>query len=92
MVKDKKSVSVKKKRKKTCTYSKDYVPLYCDKKINWTKKIRTMDKEMLERLISQKEKEIRDLQKFAKMLGKEHIEKQIDLRLEDLKKLYEKRK
>ena len=51
-----------------------------------------MDKEMLERLISQKEKEIRDLQNFAKMLGKEHIEKQIDLRLEDLKKLYEKRK
>ena len=44
-----------------------------------------MNEEMLERLISQKEKEIRDLQKFAKWLGNEHIEKQIDLRLEDLK-------
>ena len=51
-----------------------------------------MYEEMLERLISQKEKEIRDLQKFAKWLGNEHIEKQIDLRLEDLKKLYEQRK
>lgn len=51
-----------------------------------------MNEEMLERLISQKEKEIRDLQKFAKWLGNEHIEKQIDFRLEDLKKLYEQRK
>ena len=45
-----------------------------------------------EDLIKRKEKEIKDLQRLAELIGDKHIEKQIDIRLEDLGKLYKKRK
>lgn len=44
----------------------------------------------LEKEIKRKEQEIKDLMKFAKLVN--NIEKQIDLRLEDLSMLYKKRK
>lgn len=44
----------------------------------------------LEKEIKRKKQEIKDLMKFAKLVN--NIEKQIDLRLEDLSKLYKKRK
>ncbi|WP_159103166.1 hypothetical protein [Hoylesella saccharolytica] len=50
-----------------------------------------MEKETLEKLIERKEQEIKDLQELAELVGKEHLEKQIDLRLEDLLKLYKLR-
>lgn len=46
----------------------------------------------LENLIKRKEKEIKDLQELAELIGGKHVEKQIDIRLEDLGKLYKKRK
>lgn len=46
----------------------------------------------LENLIKRIEKEIVDLQELSGVIGKEHIERQIDLRLETLGKLYKKRK
>lgn len=44
----------------------------------------------LEKEIKRKEQEIKDLRKFSKLVS--NVEKQIDLRLEDLSKLYKKRK
>lgn len=46
----------------------------------------------LENLIRRKEKEIKDLMKFKSWLDDEQLNKQIDLRLEDLAKLYKQRK
>lgn len=47
-----------------------------------------MDKEEIEQLIARKEKEIKQLLELRELLNSEHIEKQIDMRLEDLSKLY----
>ncbi len=49
------------------------------------------DKE-LDDLIGRKEQEIRDLLNLQRLISKRHLEKEIDLRLTDLHKLYEKRK
>ena len=50
-----------------------------------------MEKEDLENLIRRKEKEIKDLMNFKSWLGNKQLDKQIDLRLEDLAKLYKQR-
>lgn len=47
-----------------------------------------MDKEEIEQLIARKEKEIKQLLELKGLLKSEHIERQIDMRLEDLSKLY----
>lgn len=51
-----------------------------------------MEKEDIENLISRYEREINQIKEFSTFLGEEHIEKQIDIRLEALSKLYKKRK
>lgn len=47
-----------------------------------------MDKEEIERLIARKKKEIKQLLELKELLKSEHIERQIDMRLDDLSKLY----
>ena len=51
-------------------------------------KIKAMDKEEIERLIARKKKEIKQLLELKELLKSEHIERQIDMRLDDLSKLY----
>ena len=47
-----------------------------------------MDKNEIRKLITKKEQEIRQLMELSEWIGKKHVEQQIDLRLEDLHKLY----
>ena len=47
-----------------------------------------MDKEEIEQLIARKEKEIKQLLELKELLKSEHIERQIDMRFDDLSKLY----
>ena len=47
-----------------------------------------MDKEEIERLIARKKKEIKQLLELKELLKSEHIERYIDMRLDDLSKLY----
>ena len=47
-----------------------------------------MDKEEIERLIARKKKEIKQLLELKELLKSDHIERQIDMRLDDLSKLY----
>lgn len=47
-----------------------------------------MDEEEIERLIARKKKEIKQLLELKELLKSEHIERQIDMRLDDLSKLY----
>lgn len=47
-----------------------------------------MDTEEIERIIARKEKEIKQLLELQSLLSSEHLEEQIDMRLEDLSKLY----
>ena len=47
-----------------------------------------MDKEEIEQLIARKEKEIKQLLELKELLKSEYIERQIDMRLDDLSKLY----
>lgn len=51
-----------------------------------------MKQEELKKLIERKVQEIKDLQKLADVVGDAHLEKQIDIRLDDLSKLYKKLK
>lgn len=51
-----------------------------------------MEEKEIKDLISRKEKEIRQLLELKEWLADEHLEKQIDIRLEDLSKLYKKLK
>ena len=53
-----------------------------------TLKSKQMDKEEIEQLIARKEKEIKQLLELKELLKSEHIERQIDMRLDDLSKLY----
>lgn len=53
-----------------------------------TLKSKQMDKEEIEQLIARKEKEIKQLLELKDLLKSEHIERQIDMRLDDLSKLY----
>ena len=53
-----------------------------------TLKSKPMDKEEIEQLIARKEKEIKQLLELKELLKSEHIERQIDMRLDDLSKLY----
>ena len=53
-----------------------------------TLKSKPMDKEEIEQLIARKEKEIKQLLELKDLLKSEHIERQIDMRLDDLSKLY----
>ena len=53
-----------------------------------TLKSKQMDKEEIEQLIARKEKEIKQLLELKDLLKSEHIEIQIDMRLDDLSKLY----
>lgn len=51
-----------------------------------------MTEQEIEKEIQRKEQEIRDLMRFENFIGKENLQKQIDLRLDDLSKLYKRRK
>lgn len=56
------------------------------------KKETKMTEQEIEKEIQRKEQEIRDLMRFENFIGKENLQKQIDLRLDDLSKLYKRRK
>lgn len=47
-----------------------------------------MDKEEIEQLIARKEKRLSSFLELKDLLKSEHIERQIDMRLDDLSKLY----
>ena len=53
-----------------------------------TLKSKPMDIEEIEQLIARKEKEIKQLLELKDLLKSEHIKRQIDMRLDDLSKLY----
>lgn len=50
-----------------------------------------MEEKEVENQIKRKEREIRDLLRLQKIIGEKELERQIDLRLEDLSKLYKER-
>lgn len=53
-----------------------------------TLKSKQMDKEVIEQLIARKEKRLSSFLELKDLLKSEHIERQIDMRLDDLSKLY----
>lgn len=53
-----------------------------------TLKSKPMDKEEIEQLIARKEKRLSSFLELKDLLKSEHIERQIDMRLDDLSKLY----
>ena len=46
-----------------------------------------MNKEEIQKLITRKETEIKQLMELQKLVSSKHLEKQIDIRLDDLSKL-----
>lgn len=51
-----------------------------------------MEKEEIEKLITRKETELKQLMELKDLFTSKHLEKQIDIRLEDLSKLYKELK
>lgn len=47
-----------------------------------------MDKEDIKELIARKERQIKDLQRLKALMSDKHFEKQIDILLGDLSRLY----
>ncbi len=51
-----------------------------------------MNKEEIQKLITRKETEIKQLMELQELVSSKHLEKQIDIRLDDLSKLHKELK